>query len=298
MKRLLLLILFVVVAGGAMAQVGIGTQDPSSSAQLEIVSADKGILIPRIALGNTTDQNTITSGNEESLLVYNTTDNDSMSPGYYYWYNDRWRRILWGGVGETANNIVVYDPNNNRISYTDSEGEMVSIDIQSLLNETLTLLIDNNDGTYTYYNEESIDLDGNPTGAGITIDVPESVVSEFQTIIDNTQVRDILNQFITENVAGNVTFDGTDFSYVNEDGDVETINLSEIVKANETITLLLDTSNGTYTYYNEESIDSDGNPIAPGVLIDIPSAVISEFETIIQDGDVRELLSTFITENV
>ncbi|MCH7400211.1 hypothetical protein MM236_19625, partial [Belliella sp. DSM 107340] len=180
------------------------------------------------------------------------------------------------------------------------DGDVETINLSEIVkaNETVTLLLDTSNGTYTYYNEESIDSDGNPIAPGVLIDIPSAVISEFETIIQDGDVRELLSTFITENAAGNVTFDGTDFSYVNEDGDLETINLSEIVKANETITLLLDTSNGTYTYYNEESIDVDGNPIAPGVLIDIPSAVISEFETIIQDGDVRELLSTFITENV
>ena len=58
----------------ANAQVGIGTSAPSTSAQLDIVAENKGILIPRVEL---TDVNTfapITGTQEESLLVYNTID--------------------------------------------------------------------------------------------------------------------------------------------------------------------------------------------------------------------------------
>jgi uncharacterized protein (TIGR02145 family) len=65
------------------AQVGIGTITPAASAQLEISSTSKGLLIPRVALTGTTDAVTISSP-ATSLLVYNTTVNSYVTPGYYY----------------------------------------------------------------------------------------------------------------------------------------------------------------------------------------------------------------------
>jgi uncharacterized protein (TIGR02145 family) len=65
------------------AQVGIGTTTPAASAQLEISSTSKGLLIPRVALTGTTDAVTISSP-ATSLLVYNTTVNSYVTPGYYY----------------------------------------------------------------------------------------------------------------------------------------------------------------------------------------------------------------------
>ncbi len=53
MKINVYLFLFLVSTGfvlSADAQVGIGTASPSSSAQLDVSSSTKGILIPRIAL--------------------------------------------------------------------------------------------------------------------------------------------------------------------------------------------------------------------------------------------------------
>ncbi|MEK6494802.1 hypothetical protein, partial [Myroides odoratimimus] len=41
----------------------------------------------------------------------------------------------------------------------------------------------------------------------------------------------------------------------------QTIDLDKLVKANETVTKLVDNKDGSYTYYNEKEIDSQGNEI-------------------------------------
>ena len=76
-----LFLLFFTVT--TQAQVGIGTTTPAASAQLDISSTSKGLLIPRVALTGTTDAVTISSP-AVSLLVYNTTTNSYVTPGYYY----------------------------------------------------------------------------------------------------------------------------------------------------------------------------------------------------------------------
>ncbi len=82
------------------AQVGINTSTPHPSAMLDIESSDSGVLIPRIALTSPSDNTTISAGNTESLLVYNTSTNGGMSPGFYYWdKNEVWIRI------QTSNDI-------------------------------------------------------------------------------------------------------------------------------------------------------------------------------------------------
>src|SRR5690606_8878347 len=73
---------------------GIGTDLPNPSTQLEIVSSSRGVLIPQVPLTSLTDRTTITAGNIASLLVYNTSTNETMTPGYYYWFQDRWRRMV------------------------------------------------------------------------------------------------------------------------------------------------------------------------------------------------------------
>lgn len=71
MKKRLLTAAFFVGAWGAYCQVGIGTLTPNASSQLDIVSENKGVLIPRLNLSSTTDVATITQGNVSSLFVYN-----------------------------------------------------------------------------------------------------------------------------------------------------------------------------------------------------------------------------------
>jgi len=103
MKNKVLMLLFAFGSYGAFAQSGVGTLNPNPSAQLEIVSSNKGFLIPRVALQSTKDVNTITKGNLNSLLVFNTTDNSDIKPGYYYWYTDKWQRLIIDGeAGKTT----------------------------------------------------------------------------------------------------------------------------------------------------------------------------------------------------
>jgi len=93
MKNRLLPLFVVLGSYSAYSQVGIGTLTPNKSAQLEVVSNDKGILIPQVKLTSTTDTASITSGNVNSLLVFATDVIGDIKPGYYYWYVDKWWRL-------------------------------------------------------------------------------------------------------------------------------------------------------------------------------------------------------------
>src|SRR5699024_3392514 len=54
------------------------------------------------------------------------------------------------------------------------------------------------------------------------------------------------------------------------DGTITYVTLDEVVKDNETVTVLVKNADGTFTYYNEDEIDEDGTPLAgaAGVTID------------------------------
>lgn len=64
------------------------------------------------------------------------------------------------------------------------------------------------------------------------------VISNFQKMIDNSGVKNILNTNLGKMVR-NVTYDGNDFHYVDASGDAQTIEIKEIVKANETTNAVL-----------------------------------------------------------
>jgi len=65
------------------AQVGFGTATPNQSAEIEIQSTNKGMLVPRIGLTSATQKLQTNIDNANSLLVYN---NGTVLPtGFYYW---------------------------------------------------------------------------------------------------------------------------------------------------------------------------------------------------------------------
>ena len=110
----------------AQAQTGIGTTSPNASAALDITSANRGLLIPRVALGSVNDGATIVSP-ATALLVYNTSS-AMAGPGFYFnagsSISPSWQRFVsssasvglefWGITGNTGT-----DPANNFLGTTD-----------------------------------------------------------------------------------------------------------------------------------------------------------------------------------
>lgn len=78
---ILILLLIFIVPNDMRAQVGIGTTNPNSA--LDITSTNNGLLIPRVALTNTTTVLPIITGTT-SELVYNTETINDVTPGFYY----------------------------------------------------------------------------------------------------------------------------------------------------------------------------------------------------------------------
>ena len=196
MKNIILIFFLFSCGFFSYGQVGIGTQMPNPSAQLDIVSDNSGILIPRVSLTSITDVTTISNGNVESLLVYNTSTKADLDPGYYFWSKGKWQRLATTGEGNsgkvkmidngngtysftnndgTVVNIktsgtgsanlatISLSPDNKYLNYTDEKGVITKIDLgKSVKNlETLTTLTKNADGSFTYINE---------AGVGVTIE--------------------------------------------------------------------------------------------------------------------------------
>lgn len=67
--------------------------NPDASSTLDIVSTNKGLLIPRVALTATNSASPISSPTT-SLLIYNTatagTSPNNVVPGFYYWNGSKW----------------------------------------------------------------------------------------------------------------------------------------------------------------------------------------------------------------
>src|SRR5690554_1774105 len=287
MKKRLLSVALLMGAWGTYGQVGIGTLTPDNSSQLDVVANDKGILIPRISLTSTTDATTIKNGNVNSLLVFNTNTQNDITPGYYYWYVDKWMRII------NHDDVTALDANTTNVSLTvvgdelvltDSEDNIVSIPLSEI--NIPTTIVKNTDGTYTYTNE---------AGDTVTIDATDNVISNFENIVNNTNVLNELIEVLGDTyVGGNVYYDGTQFTYVDQAGDTHIVDIQDIVQANETVTTIVKNTDGTYTYTNEAG---------DTVTIDATDNVISNFENIVNNTNVlNELIEvlgdTYVGGNV
>lgn len=403
MKKIMLSVAFLTLGGGyfANAQVGIGTPTPATSTLLEVFSKDgnKGVLIPRVSLGGTTQFSPITGTEIESLLVYNTaTAGDvaaktNVTPGFYYWVdkngavNAHWERIVnqsqldeaIGNItniqadldkvlallkvafpsnnlvnpavtGDTHGGGMVFTPGDNtatpvvapKIEYVYFDGTTqtyikkdITADIINLIkgaeSKTTILEFPAASGKFYYISEETIQANNGavpttPFSTGTTLrtgvvylDVPESVIKNFKTILDGTTtinkpgsttefytVEEYI-KYLSSTVDGNVIYKniaatGNPANFVFQYWDTsvtpavyKTINLGDIVKANESKTLLITTTDKAKQYYISETYLStnaaptqaivDGWATAPaGVYqIEVVDGVVNNFETIL-DG--------------
>ncbi|MDM1449768.1 hypothetical protein [Myroides odoratimimus] len=140
MKKITLIAALLGTTYFANAQVGIGTPDPATSAELDIVakSGNKGILIPRVTLTAESVFAPITGTQQESLLVYNNVESTSMPKGFYYWDGAKWNRI----IGKTELNTVVENLGDNITTITNDVKNL-----QAVVNYILPSNPDNTDPT-------------------------------------------------------------------------------------------------------------------------------------------------------
>lgn len=342
----------LLLSGSAIAQIGIGTEYPASSAQLDIVSSNKGVLLPRIELKASDDRSSIKGNLVESLLVYHT-GNTNLVAGFYYWKEDRWSQLVSTdtyidrknntftiGVNPTKNgeeSLIITDTENHRVylsvaaiannsTFIENLGDNIEFkqiindnSIVSTLNlsdssvnsdeviagftfnngkslnsiqfaETLTAMAKGTDlnGLIEYY---FIDETGNRDN--VIIQVTQDIITDFEKIINDTTVNNLLKQFIS-------TATG-DVSVVrNATGDVviststHTFNLSEEIRNKETNTTLTSVVSGVYVYKNEETIKNNGT----GITINVVSDVQNNFQEIINKKEVQEILNQYITGQV
>jgi hypothetical protein len=87
---------FLLLSFHTTGQNNVGINDnnsePNSSAMLDVWSASKGMLVPRVALTGTSSASPVSSP-AASLLVFNTATTSDVTPGYYYWNGSQWVRL-------------------------------------------------------------------------------------------------------------------------------------------------------------------------------------------------------------
>ena len=124
-KKVFVVFMLLGVSILSHAQVGIGTLNPDNSAQLDITSLNKGLLVPRLPLVQTTNQSPVAGNVANSLLVYNTATVNDVTPGFYYWQGTKWVRIVLQSdpvmFNETLTTLT-YNATTNELIYKDEKG--------------------------------------------------------------------------------------------------------------------------------------------------------------------------------
>ncbi|MHC5309656.1 beta strand repeat-containing protein [Myroides sp. LJL116] len=296
MKKNVLSVALLMVSSFALAQVGIGTLRPNSSSLLDIQAKEgelKGVLIPRVALKDlTTNPN---KGNPNSLLVFNTAKAQGVEPGYYYWMDQRWVRLITsidledfsfdGATNvEFAVNLV-----DSTLFLKDSKGHIVSVPLQDI--NLITTLDNKGKGVYVYTSEDNTQT---------TIDIPGEVINNITEILQDESVVNSITQVIAANaksLSGDsmIAVVGGDKAVLNNtqlslndnsitpaklqggeakqilttdaNGKVTWITVTsemidEILQRKVFMPILIDNNNGSFTYYGQKDIDpTTGMPI-------------------------------------
>ncbi|WP_449560081.1 hypothetical protein [Myroides odoratus] len=251
--------------------------------------------------GNTVtmDMTTIIQGSE----TVTTLVKDPLNNGKYIYTNEAGVEVVIDVTTEVTNNFeeiinrtevqevlnqyitenggnIHYD--GGSFTYLDENGNTVTMDMTTIIqsNETVTTLVKDplNNGKYIYTNE---------AGVEVVIDVTTEVTNNFEEIINRTEVQEVLNQYITEN-GGNIHYDGGSFTYLDENGNTVTMDMTTIVQGSETVTTIVKDPSGTYTYTNEAGV---------AMVIDVQADVVNNFEEIINKTEVQELLTQVINNN-
>ena len=119
-QKLVVFLLFnLLICTTTIAQVGINTTTPANGAILDVESADKGALLPRLNIADLSTIAPVTGGGTEGLLAYNT--NTTTGPGYVFWDGSQWVSITavdddWKLAGNAGTN-----PSNNFLGTTDTQ---------------------------------------------------------------------------------------------------------------------------------------------------------------------------------
>jgi len=101
---------FVIPATCFSQAIGIGTNQPDSSAQLDVTSTNKGFLPPRVTLQSTVLAAPVIKP-ATGLLVYNTATAGgtpvNVSPGYYFWNGTVWVPVI--NKGNSSGDMQFWD---------------------------------------------------------------------------------------------------------------------------------------------------------------------------------------------
>jgi hypothetical protein len=110
---------------------------PNPKAMLDIQSADKGILIPKVLL---IDSNNPISGTKPlGLMVWNDNQSFKGGKGFYFWNGN-----IWQGVTYYAGEAIAIDSTNKITALYNSINQSGIVPAPTILNKNATYITDSN----------------------------------------------------------------------------------------------------------------------------------------------------------
>jgi hypothetical protein len=272
MKQILFFLLLAVIGQSINAQnnVGIGTTSPSPSAQLDVSSTSKGLLIPRM----TSAQRIAIATPANGLMVYETTTNS-----FWFYNSSVWNQIGTGGASPwTISGANIYNSNTGNVGIGTSApaskfhvvGNMLVSGDLSINQSTASLFLQSSGTTYgniglsTVTNDLSIGTTASSTvskllfktqnltrmaisvsgNVGIGTTIPSELLEVNGNILaDNNIVATGILSGATITTPGNLTVSGTSFL----NGNVTTN--SDLIINNPTATIQLKSSSVNKGFY-------------------------------------------------
>jgi hypothetical protein len=169
-RHFLLGFAIALISNNLLAQVGIGTATPHNSAQLDITSSNRGLLVPRMTQ---TQRNAIISP-ATGLLIYQT-DN---TPGFYTFNGTVWQQLgssnnVWNTNGNEAGNSDFIGTTNDQPLRFRAENTFAGIisggssTNMSLGSQSLEQMSEGNGNTAIGFNSQLLSVSGsNNTSLG------------------------------------------------------------------------------------------------------------------------------------
>jgi hypothetical protein len=268
MKKLLFYVVIafaILSSSGMMAQQGFGTNTPDKSAAVDIVSTKRGLLIPRVALTETTNNSPVNSP-ATSLMVYNTASANDVTPGFYYWDGAKWVRFMDTDSDHTTSvvagqGIIVTpdttDPNNTEYTVSVAPGaseEMVLVTIEDPANpgEFITEWV-----SYADFLDDLIAADN-----GLFYDATTGTVELGGTLNRDTKISTGANQLEIDATGGVFTLTGIE-AWDNDPAADDALSNAKIVVLNADGTMrTIDYSDSIYTADN--GLTMTGNNVQLG----------------------------------
>jgi len=177
-SKVLITYLLLLLSNVAICQIGAFNMNPDQSAELDLSSTNKGLLIPRVTLSTDLNNSSPVSSPATGLLVFNNGANQVQ--GFYFWTGSSWALLksptgmeITGPDSSTDDAIMRFDGITGKIIQNspviiDNFSDITSINNLIVTGITLTtspsegkILVSNNFGNASWQSAPPIDVENN-----------------------------------------------------------------------------------------------------------------------------------------